>query len=238
MLWYKAWLETRTRFAICLLGMTVLCGLGIYRGDRQVGPQAWTGYYYHVLGATNSFLCLLWVVAVTLLTMGGLLREKAVGAAPLTLSLPVSRARLMGIRVGMGIAEAVTLALIPWIAMYGTAVATGKADSLYQASFYLVLLVSGGMVFFGLALLTSSLVEGEYTAPVLSFGVVIAAEAMLGNGSPDAYTPFRFTAGAEYFERSTQMLRGPIPWRAAALSISLAALLVAISVMAIQRREF
>jgi hypothetical protein len=33
MLWYKAWLETRTRFLIALLGITVLCSLMVYEND-------------------------------------------------------------------------------------------------------------------------------------------------------------------------------------------------------------
>jgi ABC-type transport system involved in multi-copper enzyme maturation permease subunit len=36
------------------------------------------------------------------------------------------------------------------------------------------LLVGGGLFFFAVALLVSSLIEGEYTAPVVSFGIVLA----------------------------------------------------------------
>lgn len=238
MLWYKAWLETRTRFLIALLGITALCCLVVYHGNQQAIPHTLIGYYYVVLNWASAGLCVCWFVAVTLLAMGGLLREKAVGAAPFTLSLPASRARLMGTRIGMCVAEAVALAVIPWIALFLTAITTGRADSLYQASFHLVLLLSGGMVFFAVALLASSLVEGEYTAPILSFGIVLAAQGILSGGSRHSYTPFGFANGIEFYRPHSAMLQGPVPWLAITASVLFAALLLAASVKAIERREF
>ena len=34
--------------------------------------------------------------------------------------------------------------------------------------------IGGGLLFFGMAVLVSSIISGEYTAPVVSFGAVIA----------------------------------------------------------------
>jgi ABC-2 type transport system permease protein len=238
MLWFKAWLETRTRFLIALLGITALCCLVVYHGDKQGLPETGPQYYYVVLAAAGSLLCLLWLVAVTLLMMGGLLREKAVGAAPFTLALPISRARLMGVRIGMGLVQAMALAVVPWTAIFLTALATGKANSLYQVFFHLVLLISGGLVFFGVALLSSSLVQGEYTAPMLSLGIVLGAQAILSNGSRHTYTPLGFATGAEYYPLHAMLLQGPIPWPAAAINVLCAALLIAISVKVVQRHEF
>src|SRR2546423_510321 len=50
--------------------------------------------------------------------MGGIVREKATGASLLTLSLPVSRALLLGVRVGVGVLEAIILAVVPWTAIF------------------------------------------------------------------------------------------------------------------------
>ena len=35
MLWYKAWLETRSRFLISLIGMVALCSVFVLHGDRN-----------------------------------------------------------------------------------------------------------------------------------------------------------------------------------------------------------
>ncbi|MDE3136303.1 MAG: hypothetical protein KGL59_07000 [Acidobacteriota bacterium] len=241
MLWYKSWLETRTRFFIALLGISALCLIRVYIGEIDVFtrlPLLRTVEYRTVLDEGHSMLCFLWMMGVILLTMGGLLREKATGAAPFTLALPVGRPRLLGTRIGMCLAEAVVLAIVPWIVMFLTASVFGEAVSLDQAGFLLALLLSGGMVFFGVALLVSSLVEGEYTAPMVSFGVVFAGLMALNSMSLDKYSPMHFASGGGLIDRHTGLVVGPIPWVHAVEWILLTVFLVAISLFAIQCHEF
>ena len=239
MLWYKAWLETRTRFLVALLGILMLCSYSVFHGDQQGLPETDTPVdYYTVLHGTHSILAVMWILATTLLMMGGLLREKAVGASLFTLALPVSRTRLMKARIGVGLLQAFALALIPWGAMFWIAATTGKAHSVSQALFHVVLLLGGGLVFFALALLVSSLVEGEYTAPVVSYGIVLTMMVGLNSGSLRGCNPWLFLIGADYFNRRTSLLIGPIPWLQAAVYLAFAAILVTISVRVIQKREF
>ena len=175
MLWYKAWLETRARFLISLAGTMALCVYRVYEGTRDA--PAWTlmglNYYYLVLRNGQEYLQLMWLVAVTLLMMGGLMQEKANGSAPFTLAMPVSRARLMNVRISTGLIEAALLIVLPWAAMYGMFCFRGPAPAFLQQApgqvmFYVVVLFSGGAVFAGASLLISSLVEGTYTAPTIS----------------------------------------------------------------------
>src|ERR1700727_581425 len=102
MLWYKAWLETRSRFLIALVGSVVLCSrLVVVFLGRGVPNQL-----NQVLHATHETLAAVWLLAITLIMMGGLVRERAIGSSSFTLSLPVSRLRLMTVRMGMGLMEA------------------------------------------------------------------------------------------------------------------------------------
>jgi ABC-2 type transport system permease protein len=87
-------------------------------------------------------------------------------------------------------------------------------------------------------LLISSLVEGEYTAPIVSFGIVIAIVVSLDGERYQAYSPWAFMVGTEFWDRQTMQLVGPVPWMQAAVYLALAALLSFLSVKAIQRREF
>ncbi|HEY1494882.1 MAG TPA: hypothetical protein VGF49_10075 [Candidatus Solibacter sp.] len=238
MLWYKAWLETRSRFLICLLGMVALCSFIVYHGDKEAMPYTKLNYYYFVLRSGHTMLGMMWVAAVTLLLMGGILREKAVGTATFTLALPVSRPRLMRIRIGMGLLQAAALAVIPSAAMWITAITTGKVNDAGQPAFYLALLLGGGLVFFSMALLTSSLVEGEYTAPVVSFGVMLAMTVVLGEGGLRESSPFGFINGLAYYDRHSGLLTGAIPWGHIAIYCAVSALLVAVSMLVVQRREF
>lgn len=159
MLWYKAWLETRARFLISLIAICALCSYTVFHGDRLALSYTRIDYYYSVLHAGDMQLVLAWLLAVILLMMGGLLRERALGASSFTLALPVSRRRLMAIRTTVGLIEAMILAIVPWIVMFLIGSITGKTHSISQAAFHLILLLGGGVFFFAIALLVSSVVE-------------------------------------------------------------------------------
>jgi len=238
MLWYKAWLETRARFLISLFGILALCSYSVFHGNQEALPYTRINYYYIVLHGGHNLLATLWIVAVTLLMMGGLLREKAVGASSFTLALPVSRARLMAVRVSTGLIQAMLLVFVPWSAMFVIGAVTGKTHSISQAFFHVVLLATGGLLFFAIALLISSLVEGEYTAPIVSFGIVMATAVAFNGASLRAYSPWGFITGGAYLSRDTALLTGSIPWTSVAIYVLLAAILIAVSVKVIQWREF
>jgi ABC-2 type transport system permease protein len=237
MLWYKAWMESRTRFAVALPGITLLSAWRVYGLNQLATSRTEEGYFYFALQGAHFLLCLMWIVAVTLLTMGGLLREKATGAVSFTLALPVSRRRLMGTRIGMGLAQAVALAALPWAAMHTTARLTGKADSLHNAVCHVGVMVGGGLLFYALALLLSSTVEGEYAAPLASLGLVFAM-AILGDGALKAYNPLALMQGGEYLDKHTMQFVEPFPWARLAATVAVAAVLVGVSVKAVERREF
>jgi ABC-type transport system involved in multi-copper enzyme maturation permease subunit len=238
MLWYKAWLETRSRFLISLVGMVALCSVFVLHGDRNVIDEVSADYYNFVFFEGHQILMMMWALAVTLIMMGGLLREKAAGSSAFTLALPVSRTRLMMVRICMGLAQAVVLAIVPWTAMFTVGSIFGKTHSVSQAAFYLVLLLGGGLVFFAMAVLISSLISGEYTAPVISFGAVIVTAVALSSAALRRYNPWEFMTGLEYLNRHTNVLVLPVPWLQAAIYIFLAGLLLALSVRVIQQKEF
>src|ERR1700722_17482968 len=118
MLWYKAWLETRGRFLACLITLTLSCFIFVhhaqeiaFRGDKLVRPGG-AADFRRLLFVNQQFLVIMWGVSAVLLGMGGLLREKALGVSTFSLSLPVSRARLFGVRVALGILQAAALAVL------------------------------------------------------------------------------------------------------------------------------
>ncbi len=238
MLWYKAWLETRTRFAISLGGIFLLCAYSVFHGDRQALSYAKTDYYYSVLHGTHALLSVMWVLAVTLLMMGGLLREKALGTSLFTLALPVSRKRLTIARIVFGLVQSVSLAIFPWAGMYIIAFLTGEARSGRQAFFHLALLIGGGMVFFALAVLVSSTVEGEYTAPAVSLGIILMSIVVLNSPSLRVFSPWAFMVGADYFSREQCLLIGPVPWMNIGAYLLLSVTLVYVAVKAILSRDF
>jgi ABC-2 type transport system permease protein len=179
----------------------------------------------------------MWILAVVLLGMGGIVRERAIGTSSLTLSLPVSRARFLGIRIGMGVLEAIALAVVPWTTIFIVSSFSRMPILITQVGFYVLLLIGGGSAYFAMAVLVSSLIEGEYTAPAVAFGLVLLTAIVL-----DAWLrPFnlwRLLTGDFYIDRHTYLLSWPFPWRGTLASMSAAALMLLTAVKVIQKREF
>ena len=140
MLWHRAWIESRGRFLFGLAATGTACAYGWYanRFTSQGVPR-------------TTF-----IVCCFLFGMGGLLRERALGTAPFTLALPVSRLHLVAARAGVGWLELVVLAL---------------PASLFTASPLpsWLLWVAGGSSLFAVAFLASSVLAGEYTPFVVSW---------------------------------------------------------------------
>jgi ABC-2 type transport system permease protein len=239
MLWYKAWLETRSRFLVALVGGTALCASVVYQldqGDKKgLVRRARPDTLPAGLLEGHSFLVLIWVIAVTLLMMGGLLRERSNGASSFTLALPVSRLKLMGARIGVGLAQAFALAVVPWSFMFFVQGIVGKTYSFPQAVFHVALLMTGGMVFFGIALLISSLIDGEYTAPSACFVVIIALAHALDGKS--GYNLWDFILGFGYLQINSSQLLGSFPWHQAAVFVLIGLILTLVSVKVMQRRD-
>lgn len=181
-----------------------------------------------------------WILCVILLGMGGLIRERASGASSFTLALPVSRTRLAGVRIAVVVFQAICLAVIPWVTIVLLARSAGSPVHLSQAGFYLGLLICGGLIYVALAILISSVVEGEYTAPAVTYGLTIFTGLSFGNVTwlrPYADI-WRFMGGDNHMDKRSFLLFGPFPWLGALACLCVAAVMLVASVAIIRRREF
>ena len=186
----------------------------------------------------HGVLAFVWILSVILLMMGGLLQEQAVGTSSFTLALPVSRSRLMLVRIGMGLVQAFILTVVPWLGMLVVSGLAGKTYPVSQVSLHVFFLLSGGAVFLALALLISSVVEGQYTAPIVSIGLSVLLINALKAEKLNPYSPWTFMMGSEYFQFRTGLFSGQIPLLHAAAFCAAAMLLLLISIKVIQRRDF
>jgi hypothetical protein len=238
MLWYKAWLETRSRFIIAIVGCTALCSMWIVEFSKLTASSREATGLSYLLHAIHEVLALVWVLSVILLMMGGLLQEQAVGTSSFTLTLPVSRFRLTSVRIVMGLAQAFVLTVVPWLVMLFVAGSAGKTYPISQVCFHIFLLWSGGTVFVALAVLVSSIVEGQYTAPIVSIGMSVLLVNALKAKRLNPYSPWEFMVGSEYFQRPTGLLSGQFPLLHAAAFCAVAILLLCLSIGVIQQRDF
>jgi ABC-2 type transport system permease protein len=242
-LWYKAWLETRGRFLACLFGITIVIGFFTYHAESTILPQWRTpessnGIVFFAQGYLMGF----WILCAILLGMGGLIRERASGVSSFTLALPVSRTRLAAVRIALGVLQAISLAVVPWILIFfiTRVVSNPVPISLAQAGFYLSLLISGGLIYFALAVLISSVIEGEYTAPAVAYGLTIFTVVLFGSvGWLRPYVDiWRFMGGDNHLDKHTFLLVGPFPLFGAVACVFVAAVMLLASTWIIQEREF
>jgi ABC-type transport system involved in multi-copper enzyme maturation permease subunit len=239
MLWYKVWLETRSRFVIALAGCTAMLSLMEIEVGRTTAasPTSVVGIL-RGLNVVNMFLAFAWTVAVILLMMGGLMQEKAIGTSAFTLALPVSRFRLMLVRVAVGVIEAALLAIVPWIGLLSLTGGGFRAPFASQAAFHVFFLLCGGALFFAIAFLVSSIVESQYTAPAITIGTCSLVVYTLRGEKFAPFNPWVFMVGSRYFGWHTGILnpKGSL-WHAAIFFIA-SALLIFFSIKAIERRDF
>ena len=236
MLWYKNWLETRSRFLTSLAVLPFLSAIFVYHAQAMIRPE-WKTDFNRLMYIDQQFIVMMWILAVVLLGMGGIVREKAIGTSSFTLAFPVSRTRLMAVRVGMGILQSIALALVPWATVFAVSSAAKMPILVTQVAFYCLLLVGGGLIYFALAILISSLVSGEYTAPTVAFGVVLSS-AVLFDVWLQRFNVWRLVTGDFSLDRNTYLLAEPLPWMGLIASLSIASLMLLVSIVAVQRREF
>lgn len=191
MLWYKAWLETRFRFLVAAALVTGCSAffvlgnpfiLGTWREWQELHPheveQTWIvratiDYPYFIWHFIfRVLLQQLWALCAVLIGLGGLSRESAQGAAGFTLSLPVSRRRIVGVRAAVGGLEIAALGLIPAVSIPALSILIGKPYPVGQALSHALLMVLGGVVFFGLGVMLSTLIESEHTPALVGVAFV------------------------------------------------------------------
>jgi ABC-2 type transport system permease protein len=258
MLWHKAWLETRGRF-LAGLALSLIVGFGVIYDFRAVArlvtvvngidPSALDtsgpigAAIKQGLEAQQSFRGFVWwqwyrqnlthliVIFGALLGAGGLL-AKSGGATLFTLSLPVSRYRLIGTRAAVGLAELLVLAIVPSLILPLLASSVGQSYSVVDVLAHGVCMFIVGSVFFSLAALFSN----DYTdvwRPVLFACVIAAAIGMLEYvPAIGPYGIFRVMNGETYYRTAG------LPWIGLLINAGIAAALLRTAAVTLARRDF
>lgn len=254
MLWQKAWLETRWRFITALLILTVMSGAKVYEyvvtlramplaesvlsgNNSPLGAaireaievqREFRGFIWYNTFRDN--LTTMGVLFAVLLGCGGLLAEAKKGSALFTLSLPVTRKQLLAARIGTGLAQCFTIAMIPPLAIPLLAPAIGQQFSVIDALAHGLCLFFVGALFFSLASFLSTMF-GDIWRPLL-IAVVIACGAALVQLLAPNLGLFRVMSGESYFRT------GALPWMGFLTTAVLASALLYSTAETLERRDF
>ena len=255
MLWYKSWLETRSRFLISLvIMMLTACGAVVaYPSVMKLVPLASTANPGGEIGRrimenaqlmrdyrgyvwaqwTRQSLTQLGTFFAVLLGTGGLLSHSSGSAALFTLSMPASRNQLLGVRAATGLAQLLTLAILPALLISVLSPAVGQRYSVADAALHGVCFFVAGAAFFSLALLLSTIFS-DWSRPILiacGVAVVLALFEQVVRGQW-TYGIFRVMSGEDLFRT------GRLPWLGLFGSAAAAAVMLFGATKFISRQEF
>lgn len=255
MLCYKAWLETRWRFLIGLALLILSASGTVFAYPRVVGllssaPTIDTGgeigrrvkeaielsRSYHSYVWSQWFrqnMPQMWTVFAVLIGTGGLLSQASGGGALFTLSLPITRERLLAIRAATGLAELAVLAFVPSLLVVLFSPAVGQSYAFGDAIVHSACLFVGGAVFFSLAFLLSTVFADVWRPALLACLVAVClavAAEIVRELWP--YSILRVMTGEVYFRD------GRLPWLGLVASAALSAAMLFAAARNISRQDF
>ena len=249
MLWYKAWLETRTRFLTSALILAVVCLVVVLfqqriRSHEPVLPGfnsvSYSQHIYQFIYSGMAKGIFIWILFF--LGLGGLQREHAHGTTGFTLALPVSRERLVVVRMILGLVEVATLALLPGLLIPATSLLVHQSYPLAESLHFSVLWIGCGAVLYAMTFLFSVVFGGEYTALAVSFVVFFLQDFIL---SFEPLQPYRLKLlhimgefGTMHWDAEHILLSsGPLPWMRLALFSLVAFSMLATSIVVVRRQD-
>jgi hypothetical protein len=254
MLWYKTWLETRWRFLIGLALLMVSAasavltypqiakllpmvnqidaGEGIARQVREAADLArsYRGYMWSQWWQQN--MSQLWVLFAVLLGTGGLLSHSSGGGTLFTLSLPVSRNRLTGIRAATGLLELLVLAIVPSLLLTLLSPAIGERYGVGDTLIHALCVFVAGSVFFSLAFLLSTIFSDVWRPWLIALCVAFTIALLRFVPPARSFSVFTVMSGEAYFRG------GGLPWAGLVASTVVSAAILSLAARNIARRDF
>ena len=255
MLWYKTWLETRSRFLAGLAVLMLSAGstVWIYPQVSQLLPalpnvelngpigrqvreglelaRTYEGYVWMQWFVNN--MPKTWALFAILLGAGGLLSQASRGGAMFTLSLPVSRERLLDVRAGAALAELLVLAIVPSLLVVVLSPTVGQSYSLADALVYSFCAFVAGTVLFSLTFLLSTVFNDLWRPPLIVVGaamcVSFAEQAIQGLSR---YSLFGVMSAESYFRD------GAVPWVGLLITAVASAAMLCLARLNMARHDF
>jgi ABC-2 type transport system permease protein len=233
-LWYKCWLETRFMVAFMIAYALFPLALSVLNPRAVNPPQGSVA----AAEAAVGFFATYYAMVPVLLAGSGITAQPtprskgAYASTYFTLSLPVSRLRLVATRAGMGLVEAgAVLAIAPcaaWI-MFPPLRATIRGSDLVL--YWITLATCGSAIHF-VGVLLSTTLEESWRGFASMFGVVFLRWLLSLPSVPPAVNIFQAMGP------SSPLFTHSLPWTSMALSLAASAVLFVTATAITQRREY
>jgi hypothetical protein len=229
MLWQKAWLETR--FKVCLSLATVAFFGVVFHSMRANGPNVGAGFAL----STSSLVVVTctWLAGAGINTQPAFQASKGLhGSTVFTLSLPVTRLRLIAVRAAAGWLEMSGLLAVWCGANWLVAPAIRASVTATEMFEYMVTLFACTSVLYFLSVLLGAFLDDQWRM----YGTMLGAVA-LGLASKSLPLP-AFADIVRAVGENSPLIVHTMPWTTMAFSAGLAAIFFGATVKIGRSREY
>jgi hypothetical protein len=238
MLWLKAWLETRSRVVFLILWSSGFLLLFVGGASREAS-EAPRGV--QTVTVVLSAMALVWVFMPAYLAGAGIRTQSGFGAAAtkglhgsthFTLSLPVSRRRLLLVRATVGFLETLALITLVCAAIWIIFPVLRESATLFEVLQYLLTVYVCSFGVYGLAVLAASLLDDVWIIPVSTVAIVLIWTFQFVGAVPAPLNPFYPMA------EGSSLVTHRLPWAAMAVSLALGSACVFAALKVVRKQEF
>lgn len=231
MLWMKGWYETRIRLLLVLVATLVISAVALDSAPTTPGISA-KGLEATTLVGASVVAAIMLAGAGIKTQPGGFRPSKGLhGSMYYTLSLPVTRKRLFGVRVSLGLAETAVIHVLACCAAWlvRPAIRSVAPSAMFMhgvAAFFCVLVVYSLGVFF------AAFLDDLYQTWATMFTVMVAIVVLNRAPLPPSLDAFLVLS------RASPLITHTMPWIAMATLLALSGMLLLISLRIVQLRDY
>jgi hypothetical protein len=254
MFWHKSWTETRSRFLIGLVLLTCSAMAAVFSFPQvtklmplvetldvnsEIGrrireaievQRTFNGYIWSQW--FHQQLLQWWTLFAILLGSGGLFSQTFGGATMFTLSLPVTRSHVVGVRAAVGLTELLVLALVPSLVIPLSSSAVGESYSLVNVLVHSACLFIAGAFFFSLALFLSTVFADLWRPMLIGLGIAFALSLAGWFRELSDYSIYTVMSAETYFRA------GVVPWFGLLASATLSAAMIYGAAVNVSSQDF
>jgi hypothetical protein len=235
MLWHKGWLETRFRLLFVLGFTAVNLGLQYSARTAAIPPHGRNPALGLILFSNPTLVLMVCALlgGAGIITQPSLQATKGLhGSTLFTLSMPVSRFRLLAVRASIGGLEAVGVIAMLCCGMWLVSPAFRAIGTPVEMLEYAGTLIACGSALYCLSVLLATFLDDQWRA----WGTMIASAALWWLST---HTPL--PASADIFRAmrdGSPLIAHTLPWPAMVFSLALAAILFLAALKVVQTREY
>jgi hypothetical protein len=232
MLWYKGWLETRARILFALV--FILFPVALRVATPRLAPPTLAAEQGSI-----AFFAFYWSVVPVILAGAGVKTQAGLratrgfhGSMYFTLTLPVSRLRLLAVRAAVGLLEtAAVLATVPFVVWILFPLIRARLSTPDLLEYWAVISVCG-CAFYFLGVVFASVLD-DWAQNMASMLSIVALQAIFANlPMPGPLNIFRAMGEA------SPIFTHALPWVQMGVSLSVAAVLFCIAGWVVQTRQY